>query len=106
MFAAPPGVKLVALFSPEHGIGGEADAAVANATDAATGLPIYSLYGETRRPTDEMLHGIDILVFDIQDAGVRFYTYITTMAYCMEAGRKTPYSVLSFSTGPILSAGK
>ncbi len=81
-------VKLVALFSPEHGISGKADAAVADASDAASGVPIYSLYGETRRPTDEMLKGIDVLVFDVQDAGVRFYTYITTMAYCMEAAAK------------------
>ncbi len=83
-----PGVKLVALFSPEHGISGKADATIANATDAATGLPVFSLYGETRRPTDEMLKGIDVLIFDIQDAGVRFYTYITTMAYCMEEAAK------------------
>ena len=81
-------VKLVALFSPEHGISGKADAAIANATDAKTGLPVYSLYGETRRPTDEMLKGVDVLVFDMQDAGVRFYTYVTTMAYCMEAAAK------------------
>jgi uncharacterized protein YbbC (DUF1343 family) len=78
-------VKLVAIFSPEHGIEGRADASVANSRDARTGLPIYSLYGATRRPTDEMLRGIDVLVFDVQDAGVRFYTYVTTMAYCMEA---------------------
>ncbi len=83
-----PGVRLVALFSPEHGISGSADAAIANATDTATGLPIFSLYGETRRPTDDMLRGIDVLVFDIQDVGVRFYTYVTTMAYCMEEAAK------------------
>ena len=67
-----------------------------NATDAATGLPIYSLYGDTRRPTDQMLKGIDALVFDIQDAGVRFYTFITTMGYCMEAAAKhnIPFFVL------------
>jgi len=77
--------KLVAIFSPEHGIAGREDAVVADSTDTATGVPIYSLYGKTRRPTDAMLRGIDVMVFDIQDAGVRFYTYITTMAYCMEA---------------------
>jgi uncharacterized protein YbbC (DUF1343 family) len=87
-FAHGKDVKLVALFSPEHGISGKADAAIENATDAKTGLPIYSLYGETRRPTDEMLKGVDVLLFDVQDAGVRFYTYITTMAYCMEAAAK------------------
>jgi uncharacterized protein YbbC (DUF1343 family) len=88
VLAHTPGVKLVAIFSPEHGIAGRVDATVANAKDAATGLPIYSLYGETRRPTDAMLQGIDTLVFDIQDAGVRFYTYITTMAFCMEEAAK------------------
>ena len=86
--AKAEGVKLVAIFSPEHGIAASADAVVANATDSASGLPIYSLYGETRRPTDAMLQGIDALVFDIQDVGVRFYTYVTTMAYCMEAAAK------------------
>ena len=78
----------MAIFSPEHGIAGRADEQVANSTDATTGVPIYSLYGETRRPTDAMLKGIDVLIFDIQDAGVRFYTYVTTMAYCMEAAAK------------------
>jgi len=88
MFAGRADVKLVAIFSPEHGLGGTSEGTVANATDAATGVPIYSLYGETQRPTDAMLKGIDTLVFDIQDAGVRFYTYVTTMAYCMEAAAK------------------
>ena len=80
-----PGVKLVALFSPEHGIRGNLDERIASSADAATGLPVYSLYGETLRPSDAMLAGIDTLVFDIQDAGVRFYTYVTTMGYAMEA---------------------
>jgi uncharacterized protein YbbC (DUF1343 family) len=88
VLAHAEGVKLVALFSPEHGIAGRAEATVRNAADGATGLPIYSLYGVTRRPTDAMLKGIDTLVFDIQDAGVRFYTYITTLAYCMEEAAK------------------
>ncbi|HET7258912.1 MAG TPA: DUF1343 domain-containing protein, partial [Candidatus Acidoferrum sp.] len=83
-----PGVQLVALFSPEHGISGRADEKVASSKDPTTGLPTYSLYDESRRPTDEMLAGIDTLVFDIQDAGVRFYTYTTTMAYCMEEAAK------------------
>jgi uncharacterized protein YbbC (DUF1343 family) len=83
--AHAPGVKLVALFSPEHGIRGAVDERVPSATDAATGLPVYSLYGEDVRPTDAMLVGLDALVFDVQDAGVRFYTYITTMGYTMEA---------------------
>jgi uncharacterized protein YbbC (DUF1343 family) len=88
VLARADGVKLVALFSPEHGIEGKVDATVGNATDAATDLPIYSLYGDTKRPTDQMLQGIDALVFDIQGAGVRFYTFITTMGYCMEAASK------------------
>ncbi|MBZ5641432.1 MAG: DUF1343 domain-containing protein [Acidobacteriia bacterium] len=85
LLAHAPGVKLVALFSPEHGIRGLADERVLSTTDAATGLPVYSLYGDTERPTDAMLAGLDALVFDIQDAGVRFYTYIATMGYTMEA---------------------
>ena len=85
LLAHAEGVNLVAIFSPEHGIAGVADTSVSNQADAPTGLPIYSLYGATRRPTSEMLRGIDVLVFDIQDAGVRFYTYITTMSYSMEA---------------------
>jgi uncharacterized protein YbbC (DUF1343 family) len=83
-----PGVKLVALFSPEHGISGRADDKVSSSIDPTTGLPTYSLYGESLRPTDEMLSGIDTLVFDIQDAGVRFYTYTVTMAYAMEEAAK------------------
>ena len=82
------GVHLVALFSPEHGLAGRNDEKVASTKDPATGLPVFSLYGENRRPTDEMLRGIDALVFDIQDAGVRFYTYTTTMGYCMEEAAK------------------
>ena len=79
------GVELVAIFSPEHGVTGTLnEEKIGDARDAATGLTVYSLYGETRRPTDQMLRGIDTLVFDIQDAGTRFYTYITTMGYAME----------------------
>ena len=89
VLAKAPGVKLVALFSPEHGVAGNVDVpSVADSSDAATKLPVYSLYGATRRPTPEMLKGIDALVFDVQDAGVRFYTYVTTMAYCMEEAAK------------------
>ena len=88
LLAHAPNVKLVALFSPEHGIRGTTDENVASSTDAATGLPIYSLYGQTRRPTDDMLQGINTLVYDIQDAGVRFYTYLTTMGYAMEAAAR------------------
>jgi uncharacterized protein YbbC (DUF1343 family)/CubicO group peptidase (beta-lactamase class C family) len=89
-------VKLVALFSPEHGIRGILDATVPGEKDEKTGLPIYSLYGQTRRPTDEMLAGVDTLVLDLQDIGVRFWTYMTTMAYVLEEGarRKLPVIVL------------
>jgi len=82
------GVQVVALFSPEHGLAGRNDEKVPSTKDLSTGLPVYSLYGETLRPTDEMLSGIDALVFDVQDAGVRFYTYTVTMAYCMEEAAK------------------
>jgi uncharacterized protein YbbC (DUF1343 family) len=85
LLAHAPGVTLVALFSPEHGIRGALDERVSSSNDDATGLPVYSLYSETERPTDAMLTGIDVLVFDIQDAGVRFFTYITTMGYAMES---------------------
>ncbi|NPV80261.1 MAG: DUF1343 domain-containing protein [Firmicutes bacterium] len=78
-------VQLVALFGPEHGFRGAARGKVESYIDEATGLPAYSLYGETYKPTPEMLEGIDALVFDIQDVGVHFYTYESTMAYCMEA---------------------
>ncbi|MEA2342060.1 MAG: hypothetical protein QOF63_229 [Thermoanaerobaculia bacterium] len=80
-----PDVTLVALFSPEHGIRGTVDANVANATDAVSGLPVYSLYGDARKPKPEQLAGLDALVFDIQDVGTRFYTYIATMGLAMEA---------------------
>jgi len=82
------GFQIVALFSPEHGLAGRNDEKISSTKDPSTGLPVYSLYGETLRPTDEMLAGIDALVFDVQDAGVRFYTYTVTMAYCMEAAAK------------------
>jgi len=95
LFAAKD-VKLVALFSPEHGIRGTVDDKVASSRDDKTGLPIYSLYGETRRPTAAMLEGIDALVIDLQDIGARFYTYVTSMAYVLEeaASRKLPVVVL------------
>ncbi len=85
LLAGAPGVRLVALFSPEHGLDGDRDEKVPSGTDAATGLPVYSLYGRLKGPTAEMLRGIDTLVFDMQDVGARFYTYITTLAYSLEA---------------------
>jgi uncharacterized protein YbbC (DUF1343 family)/CubicO group peptidase (beta-lactamase class C family) len=91
-----PGVKLVALFAPEHGIRGLVDDKVSDSKDEKTGLPIYSLYGETRRPKPEQLKDLDALVFDIQDVGVRFYTYISTLGYLMEeaARARLPVFVL------------
>jgi uncharacterized protein YbbC (DUF1343 family)/CubicO group peptidase (beta-lactamase class C family) len=88
-----PGVRLVALFSPEHGIRGVADEKVSDSKDEKTGLPIYSLYGETRRPTLEQLKDVDALVFDIQDIGARFYTYISTLGYVMEEAAKVKLPV-------------
>jgi uncharacterized protein YbbC (DUF1343 family)/CubicO group peptidase (beta-lactamase class C family) len=83
-----PGVKLLALFSPEHGLAGQADTRIPSTTDAATGLPVHSLYGQVERPTEQMLEGLDALVFDVQDFGVRFCTYIATLGYCLEAAAK------------------
>jgi uncharacterized protein YbbC (DUF1343 family) len=80
-----PGVKLAALFNPEHGLAGKVDERVASASEPVSGLPVYSLYGEVERPTDSMLEGLDALVFDIQDVGARPYTYVTTMGYSLEA---------------------
>ena len=82
------GVTLVKLFSPEHGLYGALDEKVGHGTDEKTGLKVYSLYGETRRPSKEMLDGVDTLVFDIQDVGARFYTYISTLGLCMEEAAK------------------
>src|SRR5207247_7723143 len=85
---AAPGVPLQAIFSPEHGVTGVANADVPHGRDLATGRPIWSLYGPTRRPTPEMLRGVTLLVFDVQDVGVRYYTYLSTLVYVMEeAGR-------------------
>ena len=117
LLAKAEGVQLVALFSPEHGIAGLADDKVASGTDSDTGLPVFSLYdGKTIRPTDDMLKGIDALVLDVQDAGVRFYTYIAAMAYCMEeaAKRNIPFYVLDrpnplggeMIEGPMLDANR
>lgn len=93
-----PQVYLVALFGPEHGVRGEVQdgISVPSTTDPATGLPVYSLYGETRRPTSAMLEGLEALVFDLQDVGVRFYTYLSTLVLAMEAAaeRGLPFVVL------------
>jgi len=83
-----PGVSLVKIFSPEHGLSGKLEGRVRHTRDSLTGLPVYSLYGDNLKPSKKMLDGLDALVFDIQDAGTRFYTYITTLGYAMEAAAK------------------
>jgi uncharacterized protein YbbC (DUF1343 family)/CubicO group peptidase (beta-lactamase class C family) len=89
LLAAAPDVKLKKLFSPEHGIRGELDQEkIGDTKDKKTGLPVLSLYGERRAPSPEQLADLDALVFDIQDIGCRFYTYIGTMRLCMEAAAK------------------
>ena len=82
-----PNVRLVALYGPEHGVRGDVHAGdhVTDQRDPATGLPVYSLYGRTRKPTPEMLEGVDVLVYDIQDIGCRSFTYISTLGLAMEA---------------------
>jgi uncharacterized protein YbbC (DUF1343 family) len=85
LLAGVPGVRLVALFAPEHGIRGVAETRVASSVDEKTGLPVHSLYGETRKPTPAMLDSVDVLVYDIQDIGVRQYTFESTMALAMQA---------------------
>lgn len=82
-----PGVELVALYGPEHGVRGDvyAGGKVSDTRDAATGLPVHSLYGSTRKPTPQMLEGIDVMVYDIQDVGARSYTFISTLGLVMEA---------------------
>ena len=87
-------VRLVVLFSPEHGIRGTLEGRVSSSRDERTGLPIYSLYGDTRRPTEDMLAGLDTLVIDLQDIGARFYTYMTTMAYVMEEAAQRGIAVV------------
>ena len=93
-----PNLKLAAIFSPEHGFRGkaEAGASVRSGVDAKTGVPIHSLYGATRKPTQAMLRNVDVLVFDIQDVGARFYTYISTMGLAMQAAAaaRIPFVVL------------
>jgi uncharacterized protein YbbC (DUF1343 family)/CubicO group peptidase (beta-lactamase class C family) len=96
LIAKAPGVTLAALFSPEHGIRGEADDRVESSRDQKTGVVIHSLYGKTLRPTDAMLDGLDTVVVDLQDVGARFYTYPAAIAYLLEEAvkRKLPVLVL------------
>src|SRR5271165_2690339 len=120
VLAHAPQVQLTAIFSPEHGLQGTSDTAdIGNSKDSATGLPIYSVYGDTdakRRPSPELIHNLDLLVFDIQDAGVRFYTYETTLGYFLEAAAKAgkPIVVLdrpaplngAYVQGPVSDTGQ
>ena len=107
------GVKVQKIFAPEHGFRGKADAGahIKNSRDSKTGLPIISLYGKHKKPTKSDLKGIDLIVFDIQDVGVRFYTYLSTLHYIMEAGaeQQIPVMVLDrpnpngqYIDGPVL----
>jgi len=106
-------IKIEKVFSPEHGFRGKADAGekVKDGTDTKTGLPLVSLYGSNKKPTDEQLKGIEMMIFDIQDVGVRFYTYISTLHYVMEACAENNIPLLildrpnpngSYVDGPIL----
>ena len=90
------GVKIKTIFAPEHGFRGDADAGekVKNGVDVKTGIPIISLYGANKKPKPEQLKGLDIVLFDIQDVGVRFYTYISTLTYLMEAGAENNVEIL------------
>lgn len=118
VLAAAPGVKLAAIFSPEHGAFGNVDTTnVQNSTDSATGVPVYSLYGGTeakKHPPVEILKTLDAVVFDVQDAGARFYTYATTLGYLLESAAQANVEVIvldrpnpitgSFVQGPVSQA--
>jgi uncharacterized protein YbbC (DUF1343 family) len=117
LLQAAPGVQLVALFSPEHGLAGKQDQPrIDDARDPATGLKVSSLFGPARRPSAESLVGIDTLVFDLQDAGARFYTYPATLVECLRAAaeHRRPFVVLdrpnplggAVLAGPLLDAGR
>jgi uncharacterized protein YbbC (DUF1343 family)/CubicO group peptidase (beta-lactamase class C family) len=93
LLARVPGVRLSAIWSPEHGLDGEEEGRVASGTEASTGIPIYSLYGTDLHPSNEILSRLDAIVVDLQDVGVRFYTYATTMAYAMEAAARAGVDV-------------
>jgi uncharacterized protein YbbC (DUF1343 family) len=94
LLARAPGVTLVTLLSPEHGIRGVLDENVASSRDEKTGLPVHSLYGDTRRPTDAMLGGLDTIVVDLQDIGARFYTYPATVGYILEEAARRKLAVV------------
>src|SRR5690349_12187026 len=107
------GINVTALFGLEHGFGGSAfdGATVGDASDPRTGLPVFSLYGRHYEPTPEMLADVDVLVFDMQDAGVRFYTYLSTLFYILKAAGKTEKSIYVLDrpnpiTGEIIEGGE
>lgn len=114
LLARAPGVTLVSLFSPEHGLEGSREQAMGDGIDGATGLPVHSLYGEVKKPTPEMLRGIDVVVIDLQDVGARFFTYATTLAYVLEASAQARIKVYvldrpnpikaSIVQGPVMDA--
>ena len=120
MLAQAPGVSLEAIFSPEHGVTGTLDTTdVNNSKDAATGIPVYSVYGAKdalRRPDPQVMKTLDAVVIDLQDAGVRFYTYETTLGYFLEAAAKAGIEIIvldrpnpitgSFVQGPVSDAGR
>ncbi len=91
-------IKVMAIFAPEHGFRGTADAGeqVKDGIDEKTGIRVFSVYGKTRKPTPEMLEGLDVVVFDIQDVGTRFYTYISSMHYMMEACAENGIAMVVF----------
>lgn len=106
------GFRLVAIFGPEHGFRGEAQDGVHVGEQTMDGIRIHSLFGERQRPTEEMLRDVELMVFDIQDVGCRYYTYLTTLAYCMEAcaaagkgfcvlDRPNPIGAVAVEGGPI-----
>ena len=106
VLAHAPDVHLAAIFSPEHGLNSDQNSNVESGRDETTGLPIYSLYGAARRPTPDMLAGLDAIVVDLQDAGARFYTYATTLAYVMEESAKHNIEVIILDRpNPIGAAG-
>ena len=119
VLAQAPGISLEAIFSPEHGVTGTLDTTdINNSKDAATGIPVYSVYGAMdaeRRPPIDVLKNLDAVVFDIQDAGVRFYTYETTLGYFLEAAAKAGIEMVvldrpnpitgSFVQGPVADSG-
>ncbi|MGH6816942.1 MAG: exo-beta-N-acetylmuramidase NamZ domain-containing protein, partial [Hyphomicrobiaceae bacterium] len=107
VLAAPSsGVRLRTLFSPEHGLTATGEGHIPSGRDAKTGLPIHSLYGSVRRPQGKMLDGLDGIVVDLQDVGVRFYTYATTMAYTIEEAAKRKLKVVVLDRpNPIGPAG-